>query len=148
MKKKLFYIVPLIVIFATVAYGWVRFNEKAAPTQNLTPTIVLDDDFSKILNSDNDYKSLSKYIEKPLVVEGIIKQISFDDTYNIMLKTSGNIWVSCKFQKDQTALIKKMNEGDIVKTKGIYKGSLNYLILLNCVIEKNQSITFEDNNTN
>lgn len=138
MNKKSLYIGLLIIVFiSTALFGWIKFNETAIPTQQLSNVEVLNETHTALILKKANFESLNEFIEKALIIEGSIKKIDLNDTYNIMLLTEDKILVSCKFQKDQNDILKTYNEGDKIKIKGIYKGALNYLILLNCIIENN-----------
>ncbi|MCD2260980.1 OB-fold putative lipoprotein [Psychroserpens luteolus] len=85
-----------------------------------------------------EYKnqSLGQFIEKAIEVDGILKEIKYkNDIYTLYL-TDGNhkTYILCELQSDQIEKIPQLNIGEKVKIKGILKGHLMDVILLNCVI--------------
>ncbi len=111
-----------------------KINKRVTPTQKLKEVATLNTEIVANMQNSN-FLSLEKYIEKPLVLKGNIQQISYDKSYNLMILNKDSIWISCEFQKDQNEILKQYTKGDHIKIKGIYKGALNYLVLLNCIIE-------------
>ena len=79
----------------------------------------------------------SDYTERIILVEGSIKDINYINNRNtIILKSTKNKRMSilCDMQKNQAAFLDSLSIGETISIKGILKGSLNDIILLNCII--------------
>lgn len=77
----------------------------------------------------------SDIIDEVIKVEGIVKEVNaLNDRYTIILKgqKNGSRYIICDMQNNQS--LKDPIDGEFVKIKGILKGSLNDVILLNCLI--------------
>lgn len=77
----------------------------------------------------------TSFIEDVIQVEGIVKEINYlNDRYTIILKGKDDVnsFVICDMQKSK--LLKKSELGSEIKIKGILKGALKDIILLNCII--------------
>ena len=76
-------------------------------------------------------------IENVVLVEGVIQDInSLNNRTTIILKGKKDTdkLVICDMQKNQKIAINNLNLGDEITIKGIFKGTLNDVILLNCII--------------
>jgi len=70
-------------------------------------------------------------------VEGVIKEINtLNNKQTIFLADSsrGNSSVLCDMQNNQKNRIQTLKLGDTIRVKGVFKGFLKDVILLNCVI--------------
>ncbi|MGB5820643.1 MAG: hypothetical protein WBG90_14255 [Saonia sp.] len=78
----------------------------------------------------------SRYVEKTIEVEGVIREVNFlNNRYTVFLQGENQMaCLMCDMQTDQTGRIKKLKLGQTVRLKGICKGFLMDAILLNCVI--------------
>ncbi len=132
-KKKVFIITFILLIILSV-YGWLQCNQSTTLTQDIKEGIVLNKKNIHLIENKNDFETLKKYIEKPLIVSGNVQQISFDKSYGLIIINENNILISCKFQKDQNHILKNYKLNDLIHVKGIYKGSLDYLVLSNCIV--------------
>ncbi|WP_298905018.1 hypothetical protein [uncultured Psychroserpens sp.] len=85
-----------------------------------------------------EYKnnSLGKFIEKAIEVDGVLKEIMYKNNVYTLYLTDGhnNTYILCELQNDQAKKIPNLLVGDKVKIKGILKGHLMDVILLNCII--------------
>ncbi|WP_188373342.1 OB-fold protein [Winogradskyella haliclonae] len=76
-------------------------------------------------------------IEDIVLVEGVIQDINnLNNRSTIILKGKKDTdrLVICDMQKNQKLAINNLNLGDEISIKGIFKGTLNDVILLNCII--------------
>ncbi|WP_299113992.1 hypothetical protein [uncultured Winogradskyella sp.] len=92
----------------------------------------VDQIIEKDLNFNED-----NLIENVVLVEGIIQDInSLNNRSTIILKGKKETdrLVICDMQKNQKLAINSLNLGDEISIKGILKGTLNDVILLNCII--------------
>ena len=95
--------------------------------------------FNKIL----EIKTNNGEVKEQIVsVEGYIYDINHINNRNTILLSSElgeNATVICDMQKNQRTLLTNLNKGELVTIKGIYKGSLNDVILLNCILSNEPS---------
>jgi len=85
-----------------------------------------------------DHKEL---IETVVKIEGTIEDINFlNDRSTIILsdKKYEGFSAICDMQKAQSLKFKDLKLGDTITIKGILKGALKDIILLNCIIVNNQ----------
>lgn len=134
LNKKKVFIITFIFLVILSGYGWLQFNKSTILTQDIKEGIVLNKKNIHLIENKNDFETLKKYIEKPLIVSGNVQQISFDKSYGLIIINENNILISCKFQKDQNHILKNYKLNDLIHVKGIYKGSLDYLVLSNCIV--------------
>ena len=76
-------------------------------------------------------------IENVVLVEGVIQDINnLNNRSTIILKGKKDTdrLVICDMQKNQKLTTNSLNLGDEISVKGILKGTLNDVILLNCII--------------
>jgi len=83
----------------------------------------------------------SSFKEDVITVEGFVKDINYLNKRQTVLltgKENTSISVICDMQKSQTKLLQNLELGKLTTIKGVLKGSLKDVILLNCIIS-NQS---------
>jgi hypothetical protein len=83
-----------------------------------------------------DNASLDHLIEKVIEINGTLKAVhSKNNTYTLYLSHLGSkTYVLCELQNNQNHKIKQLKVGDNIVIKGILKGHLLDIILLNCII--------------
>lgn len=95
----------------------------------------------ELLNSELQ-KNSNELKERVITIKGIVKDINFLNNRNtIILRDTKDLGILaiCDLQKNQEEQLKKISLGESVTIKGILKGSLNDIILLNCVINNSKS---------
>jgi hypothetical protein len=85
----------------------------------------------------NEGKSDILYAGKIIEVTGFIKEISFINNRNTIILNSNNetFGVICDLNKNQEDKIKQLKKDQKIRLKGICKGFLKDVILLNCSID-------------
>lgn len=81
--------------------------------------------------------AFSDFKEHVVAIEGFVEDVnSLNNRQTVILrdKDNRNTSVICDMQKDQTVLLDSLELGDQVTIKGIFKGALKDIILLNCII--------------
>ncbi len=90
------------------------------------------------LISELEYEGndLKPYIEKAVEIQGVIQGITYKyGRHTIILKDSlQDTMILCELQKDQNSKIKQLEIGQNIKIKGVLKGVLMDIILLNCIV--------------
>ncbi|MGB3149520.1 MAG: hypothetical protein WBB27_02570 [Maribacter sp.] len=81
------------------------------------------------------------YVEKLIQVEGTIKEITFfNNRYTILLKGKDDYsYVLCDMLPTEKDVSQKLKPNDKVRLKGICKGYLMDVVLLNCVLVKKET---------
>jgi len=134
--KKIVYILIFTVSLLWASIALISFiNRKVPQTQKIKSVTALS--ANKIdLNSEIDLKKFNHYIEKAINIEGEIKDIKEHEThYTLVLKAKNKkTSIICKMQDDQIENINTLQIGETITIKGIYKGYLIDMILLNCII--------------
>lgn len=117
--------------------SYINANKKIPDTKNVSSSKTLSiDNIEKIISSPKDLKQFDPYIEKAINVKGILTDIKKHDEKYILTITSKNKKIAsiCNMQSDQNDIVKKLQIGENITIKGIYKGYLIDMILLNCII--------------
>ncbi len=76
-------------------------------------------------------------VEDIIGVEGVVKEVnSLNNKQTIFLSDNreGDVSVLCAMQDNQINRIQTLGIGDTINIKGVFKGFLKDVILLNCVI--------------
>lgn len=88
------------------------------------------------LFQDNEDEANLNYVDKVIEVEGTIKDIStINDRYTILLKSElfTKHFIMCDMSPSSVKGINKLIIGDTITLKGICKGYLLDVIMLNCI---------------
>jgi len=92
---------------------------------------------SKALIDDLKKESFESLTEKTIEVNGTLKKIHKKNNKHT-LYLSDNIndtYILCELQNNQLHKLPNLKIGHLVKVKGVFKGHLVDLILLNCIIK-------------
>lgn len=84
----------------------------------------------------NEKSANAIYRDKVLEVDGMIKEINFFNNRNTVILYGNNPSTSvlCDMHKNQMGAIKKFKQGQEIIIKGVCKGFLKDVVLLNCVL--------------
>ncbi|MEO9954414.1 hypothetical protein [Nonlabens sp.] len=117
-QVKLISFTVIIVMVAFIAYNYTNFNEDVVLTSN------------ELVDKATVHDSL---IDKSIVVYGTVKEkLSANNKYALLLEGSNEKNILCQLNENQIVKTKKIEINEQVKIRGIYKGKLSDLILLNC----------------
>lgn len=137
-KNKIFLVIIIVLLFIN-GYSFILpyfktsdkslENEVAELTLNATDLI---EDYQL-----NEEKSDSIYSGKIIEITGFVKEITFLNKRNtvILNSNSDTFGVICDINPNQKEKIKQLKEHQKIKVKGICKGFLKDVILLNCYID-------------
>lgn len=91
---------------------------------------------SQNLIHEYDSKGYDDFIEKALEIHGVLKKVHHkNNVYSLYLSyEAGECFVICELQADQNHKIPNLKIGDELMIKGILKGKLLDIVLLNCII--------------
>lgn len=124
-------VVLLLIIFLT--YQLIENNPNIR-TQNTEITL----SSNELLSYTNSKKKtvLKPYINKAIEINGILKEITKrEKTYSLLINNGeGNTFVLCEMNKEENDKVKKLKLDENIKVKGVLKGVLLDIILLNCII--------------
>lgn len=137
MKKTTYITTAGIILVAGIIYLISLIFQKVPDTKNLEAIEVFSaNSISDKIISQEDFKKFNSFIEKPITISGNIKSINKNNTKYILILNSKNkkIKIVCNMQNDQNEKISTLNVGENVTLKGIYKGYLIDMILLNCIV--------------
>jgi len=136
-KKKIrsFFLFEIAILLGICVYFFF-FNSKDIPIENITTDINVN--AKQLSNSFLDDENASNILYKGKIIEvtGIVKEVSFLNNRNTLIlqgmnKQSG---VICDMESTDHIALQKIKEGEFVKIKGICKGFLKDVILLNCIL--------------
>ncbi|SEK50280.1 tRNA_anti-like [Aquimarina amphilecti] len=85
---------------------------------------------------NNEKQANLVYKDKVVEVVGIVKEITFLNNRNTIVLQGGNknSGVLCDMQSDQFIKVQQLKKGQKVELKGICKGFLKDVVLLNCML--------------
>ncbi|WP_298952831.1 hypothetical protein [uncultured Nonlabens sp.] len=118
MKVKFISITLIVVMVAIIAYNHNNINEDVVLMSN------------ELVDKATVHDSL---IDKSIIVYGTVKEkLSTNSKYALLLEGRNEKNILCQLNENQIVKTKKIEINDRVKIRGIYKGKLSDLILLNC----------------
>lgn len=138
-NKKSIFLSILFLLFVVIGYFYMlpifKSSEKNLQNELAELTISSNDLISAFVV--NEEKSNRLYTDKVLEVTGFIKEISFLNNRRTLILNSNakNFGVICDIHPNQEEKLKLLKKNQKIRVKGICKGFLKDVILLNCVIE-------------
>ena len=130
-------IVILLILINAYSYFSPLFSDSNKSLENETPELILSS--NDLLNAYklDENKSDSIYAGKIIEISGNIKEISFLNNRNTIILNSNfdTFGVICDINPNQKEKIKQLKEHQKIRVKGICKGFLKDVILLNCSID-------------
>lgn len=128
-KKKL---ITLVVIICAPLYFTIN-NLVRKDTNQIETFEKLS---SNELITEFDNESFTNLIEKAIEIKGTLKDVQFkNNAYTLFISNKNSkTFVLCELQKDQVDKIPHLKIGQDILIKGILKGHLLDIILLNCII--------------
>jgi len=127
-----------LIISASIIIGGILFfnylNKNVPKTQSIESIEVFSAE--NITTDAEGLKKYDRYIEEAINIKGKLKEIKKDKEKHTLILSSKNetVTIICKMQKDQIKKINNLQIGKTITIKGIYKGYLIDMILLNCII--------------
>tara|TARA_R110001632_G_scaffold47612_4_gene120558 strand:+ start:3347 stop:3775 length:429 start_codon:yes stop_codon:yes gene_type:complete len=141
MNKKVKAISIIVLVGVSLCiYLYLSFTD--INTINITDAVSFENTKSELLlaNFKEDEKKADKfYTGKVIEITGIVKEVSFLNNRNTLIlqgedKDSG---VICDMNSNQIEATLKITEGQKVTIKGMYKGFLKDVVMLNCILITN-----------
>ena len=135
-KRNIFLLVLISFLLVFGVYCFLKISKEANIDIKSASTSYNLKTNALIANFKTDEKSTNKkFSGKIIKIEGKVKEISFlNNTNTVLLFGDKNSGIICDFNQNQTREIKALTKNQTVKIKGIYKGFLKDVILLNCLL--------------
>ena len=91
---------------------------------------------SKTLFDTHKTDAFNNLIDQVIIIEGILKEVHFkNDVYTLYINHDDETYhIMCELEKDESYKAEILQTGQTITIKGIVKGHLLDIILLNCVI--------------
>jgi len=138
MKKKIL-IIAIIIAALGASYVYYQFNKPHRDIAAATPVSVLNAEelFTEFDNSENEANQL--YLGKIVQVSGIVYSVEMGakGDLNVLLMGENDMFgVACNFNKEQLS-DGEIKKGEQVTIKGECAGMLSDVVLIRCVLVKN-----------
>lgn len=137
MNKKIFYTLLIIFMAVICFWGYYTLQEPALSDISISESIeTLAADEIIALFQGNELQATATYTNKIIEVHGTIKEISFlNNRKTIILKSEKfkENFIICDMSPLNEKKVNSLIVGDTITLKGICKGYLLDLILLNCI---------------
>lgn len=135
MKKQKIFLILTITIISIVCF-WLYINQPYTSIKSLKTQEKINAKQLTVLFLKNEEKANQKFREKVIEVSGTIKNINLlNQNSNIILNGSHvNHNIICQIELHKKEKITKLQIGQKVNIKGICKGYLKDVILLNCTL--------------
>jgi hypothetical protein len=136
INKKLISIIVLVGI-SIYFYLYLSFSDI-----NITDTVSFKNTKSELLLADfkeDEKKADTFYTGRVIEITGIVKEVSFLNNRNtlILQGENKNSGVICDMNSTQIDATSKITKGQKVTIKGMYKGFLKDVVMLNCILITN-----------
>ncbi|WP_405206681.1 OB-fold protein [Aquimarina sp. LLG6339-5] len=89
---------------------------------------------ASFISNENDANLI--YKDKIVELVGVVKEVTFLNNRNtiVLEGENKNSSVLCDMQSDQLRMVKNLKKGQKIELKGVCKGFLKDVILLNCML--------------
>jgi len=135
MKKKLAIFIITIVFLTLGGYWFFLFNNTKVDIDKTTTEISISSD--KLLHAfhKDELAANAHFVEKAIEVSGTIEKINYlNNRYTVLLKGKDNdSYVLCDMLPSSVDSIQLL-PGETVRLKGICKGYLMDVVMLNCIL--------------
>ncbi|AXT55119.1 hypothetical protein [Aquimarina sp. AD1] len=136
-RKNKITIFLLSLLLIAGAYFYIEYyNTSHIDINNVSTEISTDSQklTASFINDENDANLI--YKDKIVEVIGVVKEVTFlNDRNTIVLEGDNkNSSVLCDMQSDQFKMVKNLKKGQKIELKGVCKGFLKDVILLNCML--------------
>ncbi|WP_394751167.1 OB-fold protein [Spongiimicrobium salis] len=135
-KLKIFIVGFLLLLLLGGSYLYFEYTKPPMDIENVkTEVEVSSKNLAAMFHMDKD-RANSTFVEKTIEVEGIIDKIIFkNDHYSVFLQAQEKgSKIICAMKPSKSDRIKNLKPGENVRLKGICKGYLSDVIMLNCIL--------------
>jgi len=138
-NKKFNYILTFLGMLAVMLFFVLKqMNKEHIDVNKSAPNMIIAVDEILSDYQNDEEQANSRFTDKIVQLKGVISKISTQNDYVSVTLMSPNFdaTVICSFQSEESLDIIKYKEGDEISLKGICKGYLLDVVLVNCVIIK------------
>ena len=137
MIKNHTFFVKCVFVFSMFCLG---FFIQACSNQNnikeVAPKFAISSNDLLLEFVANENKANQKYINQIIEVHGTIKEItSLNNRKTVILNTTSSSGIICDINNSEQEILNDLKKNQSIYIKGICKGYLKDVILLNCFIE-------------
>ncbi|AXT20083.1 hypothetical protein D7030_02900 [Flavobacteriaceae bacterium AU392] len=130
-------IVFVLIIIVCVYLGIKLYNAPSAIDVNTVKTeqSISSNKLIALFATNENYANTT-YVEKVITVKGVVKDVTYlNDRYTVILQGNNKFsQIICDMSLSDSEKIKKLRTGQQVNIKGICKGYLLDVIMLNCIL--------------
>ncbi|WP_299672263.1 hypothetical protein [uncultured Polaribacter sp.] len=140
MKKKDIFVssmVTLSILVIIFYFVTVVFSEPERNLEKVSSEVSLNSNELVASFLTDEEKSNELYVDKILEVVGFVKEVTFlNKRITVLLYSKNNdAGIICDIDKNQIEKVKTLKKHQEIKIKGICKGFLKDVVLLNCYID-------------
>lgn len=138
-KKTTLWVLGIIgsVVLASFIYLYMAINRPASKELSMVENVERIDSYDLINFFKTDQsKANASLVEKVIEVEGVVENISYlNNRHTILLKSESfsQSFVMCDMSPMGKQQITKITKGDTIALRGVCKGYLLDVIMLNCI---------------
>ncbi|MFS4466963.1 OB-fold protein [Maribacter sp. 2210JD10-5] len=138
INKNSVYVLLFLGIAAVFLWGYIELQKPVNTDVSMIKNVqkVNIEEIISMFRS-NEQEANTTFIEKVIEVEGIVENISFlNNRHTILLKSDSfsKNFVMCDMSPLSKDNIKELSKGDTIVLKGVCKGFLLDVIMLNCML--------------
>lgn len=135
MRKKIFLIIAIIIVFA-IGYGFYLYYKPRADITNIKASVnITATDFYSQYQS-NETSADKKYLDKIIEVKGIVADVQqTDSSLSVELKATDSGGINCSITYNKSEKPIAPEKGTSITIKGRCSGFLMDVNLVDCVIE-------------
>ncbi len=137
MSGKVKIVIGLLLIAFGVCYLYFGvYNKPPRDITNVKPEVEISSDKLLTLFHADESLANATYVQKTIEVQGVVKEITtLNNRYSVLLQSKNDSsHVICDMAPSKVMDIKKLKPGQTVRLKGICKGFLMDVIMLNCIL--------------
>lgn len=139
--RRVFIVVCTIILVLTILF--VRKWNEGYPDTRLQDTelTMSSKELLSYLNTEKA-EELKPYIDKVIEVSGVLKKVTkLKKKYSLLINNGEDeTYILCEMQLDENTKIPQLKLNQNITIKGVFKGVLLDIILLNCIIVETNSI--------
>lgn len=135
-RKNLIIFILILVIIPISLFFYV-YNKPHRDINDEEPVVNITANQLFVEYEQNEDEANERFLDKVIIIEGKIDEldISKEDDPTIIIKNAEDFFgVSCSFGKEMEQLLANKKIGDFIKVKGICKGYLSDVVLIDCII--------------
>jgi len=135
-NKKFKYILAFLGVLAVMLFFVLKqMNKEHVDVKKTAPNMIIAVDEILSDYQNDEEKANSRFTDKIIQLKGVISKISTqnDNATVTLMSPNFDATVICSFQSEESLSVLKYKEGGEISLKGICKGYLLDVVLVNCV---------------